>query len=96
MQNCPKVDFKGLVVRRFGQRADEMAENISSASRVFCKHTATFETFQVICEISSRCLQVKEIMAQLFIRRPVVDSSMRFDGIIEIDESGQAEFAVLS
>ena len=48
------------------------------------------------CEISSRCLQVKEIMAQLFIRRPVVDSRMWFDGIIEIDESGQAELAVLS
>ena len=47
------------------------------------------------CDISSRCLQFKEKCSQLFIRRHVVDSRMRFDSIIEIDESGKTEFPVL-
>ena len=43
----------------------------------------------MLCEISSRCLKIKEIMSELFIGCHIGNACMRFHGIIKIDESGQ-------
>ena len=48
------------------------------------------------CEISSRCLQIKEIMCELFIGRHISNSCMGLDGIIKIDKAGQLPLPMLS